>query len=161
MQSGGPETRRIALVTLDRNSVGRRSPQVDHEIRSALYDLNEFNVFDPGDGLQGPFNLRLSVEDQRLVFDVRDAADQPLTVFSLSVRPFRKLIKDYFVLCESYYDAIKHLSPTRIEAIDMGRRGLHNEGASRLCDSLADKAHIDNDTARRLFTLLCALHLRL
>ncbi len=161
MHGGGPDSRRIALVTLDRDSLGRRSPQVEHEIRSALYDLNEFNVFDPGESLRGPFNLRLSVEDQRLVFDVRDSKDRPLTVFSLAVRPFRKLIKDYFVLCESYFDAIKHLSPSRIEAIDMGRRGLHNEGASRLCDSLADKAQIDIDTARRLFTLLCALHLRL
>lgn len=155
-----PEDQRIANVFLDERSVVRRSPQVEHERKAAIYDLIEDNVFSPAGHYDGPFNLHLKIEENRLVFSVCTTEDRELTSFSLSLNTFRSLIREYFMVCESYYQAIKTSSPSKIEAIDMGRRSLHNEGASLLKDRLQDKVDINERTSRRLFTLLCVLHIR-
>lgn len=151
---------RIANIFLDEKSVVRRSPAVEHERKVAIYDLLEENVFKVIGDYDGPYALHLSIEDNRLAFDLRDSSDVELTKFALPLSPFRRIIKDYFMICDSYYQAIKSASPSQIEAIDMGRRGLHNEGSEILKDRLADKVEIDADTARRLFTLVCVLHLK-
>jgi uncharacterized protein (UPF0262 family) len=152
--------RRIIRVTLDEHSFVRRNPDVDHERRVAIFDLLEENHFAPCDDLLGPFALHIGVADNRLSIDVRDADDRDLTRIVLPLTPFRRIIREYFVICESYFNAIKTASPSRIEAIDMGRRGLHNEGADLLRRQLADRVSVDEDTARRLFTLVCVLHFR-
>jgi len=156
-------TGRIARISLDEASIARRGPEIDHERAVAAYDLIESNRFELV-GHEGPYHLRLFVEENRLMLDIRghaDAADgEPLLLIGLSLSPFRRVIKDYFTLCDSYYAAIRQASPSQIEAIDMGRRALHNEGSELLIERLAGKATLDLDTARRLFTLICALHLR-
>lgn len=152
------KARRIIDIVLDEESVARRSPEVEHERAVALFDLLEENDFALV-GTPGPYRLRIGVFEQRLVFDVRDADDSKLRDIVLSLTPFRKVVKDYFLVCESYYAAIKKLSPSQIEALDMGRRGLHNEGSELLRERLAGKIEIDSGTARRLFTLICALHI--
>lgn len=154
------DTQRIANINLDESSVVRLSPQVDHERKVAIFDLLEDNSFDPTDFSPGPYNVILLIEDNRLVFDVRSENDEKLGQFNLPVGTFRRIVKDYFMICDSYYEAIKRASPSQIEAIDMGRRGLHNEGADILKEKLADKVTIDETTARRLFTLVCVLHIR-
>ena len=138
----------------------RRSPQIEHERKVAIHDLMEENTFVPVGDFEGPYNLHLGIEENRLLFDVRDKDDNGLVCFTLSLGSLRSLIKDYFIVCESYFSAIKTLSPSRIEAIDMGRRGLHDEGGEILRERLVGKAVIDGDTARRLFTLICVLHIR-
>ena len=152
------KARRIIDIVLDEESVARRSPEVEHERAVALFDLIEENDFALV-GTPGPYRLRIGIFEQRLVFDVRDAHDNKLRDIVLSLTPFRKVVKDYFLICESYYAAIKKLSPSQIEALDMGRRGLHNEGSELLRERLAGKIEIDSGTARRLFTLICALHI--
>ena len=152
------KARRIIDIVLDEESVARRSPEVEHERAVALFDLIEENDFALV-GTPGPYRLRIGIFEQRLVFDVRDAHDNKLRDIVLSLTPFRKVVKDYFLVCESYYAAIKKLSPSQIEALDMGRRGLHNEGSELLRERLAGKIEIDPGTARRLFTLICALHI--
>lgn len=154
------DTQRIVNVFLDEHSVIRRSPQVEHERKVAIYDLLEDNRFAPVGELTGPYNLHLGIEENRLVFDVRDGDDAELTRFTLPLSPFRSIVRDYFMICESYFKAIKTASPSQIEAIDMGRRGLHNEGSEILRERLASKVEIDKRTARRLFTLICVLHIR-
>jgi uncharacterized protein (UPF0262 family) len=151
--------RRIVDVALDEESVARRSPEVDHERAVAMFDLLEENDFALV-GVSGPYRLRIGVFEQRLVFDVRDNDDNKLRDIILSLTPFRKVVKDYFLICESYYAAIKKLGPSQIEALDMGRRGLHNEGSELLIERLAGKIELDLGTARRLFTLICALHIK-
>ncbi|MFX4221133.1 MAG: UPF0262 family protein [Thalassobaculum sp.] len=151
---------RIVHISLDERTVIRRSAEVEQERAIAVYDLLEDNRFRPRDGGQGPYHLRLSIEENRLIFDVRDTADTPRTQISLHLAPFRRVVKDYFQICESYYDAIKRLTPSQIEAIDMGRRGLHNEGSQMLRDRLEGRIALDHATSRRLFTLLCVLHIR-
>ena len=151
------KARRIIDIVLDEESVARRSPEVEHERAVALFDLIEENDFALV-GTPGPYRLRIGIFEQRLVFDVRDAHDNKLRDIVLSLTPFRKVVKDYFLVCESYYAAIKKLSPSQIEALDMGRRGLHNEGSELLRERLDGKIEIDLDTARRLFTLIFALH---
>ncbi len=153
------EARRILDVQLDEESVARRAPEVEHERAVALFDLMEENDFFLV-GAPGPYRLRIGIFEQRLVFDVRDKEDRKLRDIVLSLTPFRKVVKDYFLICESYYAAIKKLSPSQIEALDMGRRGLHNEGSDLLRERLAGKIDVDHDTARRLFTLICALHIK-
>ncbi|CCQ74343.1 UPF0262 family protein [Magnetospira sp. QH-2] len=153
------ETARIIQVTLDEKTVVRRSPQVEHERAVAIYDLLEENLFDVVDE-QGPFILKLGIQDNRLVFDLHSEAGDPLRKFTLPTSPFRTIIKDYFMVCETYYTAIKSAGTQQIEAIDMGRRGLHNDGAEVLKERLAEYAEIDDNTARRLFTLICVLHIR-
>jgi uncharacterized protein (UPF0262 family) len=151
---------RIIRVNLDEGGVIRRHPDVEQERTVALYDLLEQNRFALVDASPGPYSLSLRLEESRLVFDVRDETEAPLGKVSLELRPFRSVIKDYFTVCESYYDAIKRASLSQIEAIDMGRRSLHNEGAEMLRTRLENQVELDEDTARRLFTLLCVLHLR-
>ncbi|MEQ8246218.1 MAG: UPF0262 family protein [Alphaproteobacteria bacterium] len=152
---------RIVSVTLDDRTVARRGPEIERERKVAIFDLIEDNTFElEGRAPQGPYALQLSIEDNRLVFDVRTEDASPVVAIGLSLSPFRKIVKDYWQICESYYDAIKHAMPSRIESIDMARRGLHNEGSDLLRERLTGKVALDDNTARRLFTLLCVLHLR-
>ena len=151
----------IAQIFLDERSIIRRSPEVEQERAVAIYDLLESNHFAPMGDLDGPFHLHLRVEDRsRLVLDVRTTEDVSLREVSVSLVLLRRLIRDYFQICESYYDAIKKLSPSQIETIDMARRGLHDEGSNILLERLKEAVEIDFDTARRLFTLVCVLHIR-
>ncbi len=159
MSEASPSTERIVNVTLDEHSIVRRSPDVEHERAVAIYDLLENNHFAP-QGLTGPYRLHIGIEEDRLVFDIRDAANKPLEKVTLAQRLFRQIVKDYFLVCDSYYSAIKTASPSRIEALDMGRRGLHDEGSELLRERLQGKVEVDFDTARRLFTLICVLHIR-
>ncbi|MEM7291047.1 MAG: UPF0262 family protein [Pseudomonadota bacterium] len=152
---------RLFDITLDDASIGRATPDVEHERAVAIFDLIEENTFKPvGDEAGGPYKLFLSVVESRLVFDISRENDEKVITHMLSLTPFKKVIKDYFLICESYYDAIRSSTPSQIEAIDMGRRGLHNEGSQTLNDRLRGKIEIDFDTARRLFTLICVLHWR-
>jgi uncharacterized protein (UPF0262 family) len=155
-----PKAHRIVDIALDERSVARRSPEVEHERAVALFDLLEDNDFRLVGGESGPYKLNLGVFEQRLVFGVHSADGRKLRDIILSLTPFRKVVKDYFLICGSYYAAIKKLGPAQIEAIDMGRRGLHNEGSELLRERLAGKIEVDLDTARRLFTLICALHIK-
>lgn len=150
---------RLIAVTLDGASIGRAPPDVEHERAVAIYDLVETNCFSVAD-VSGPYRLLLSRADARLVFNIQSENGEPLVAHVLSLTPFRKVVKDYFLVCESYHQAIRSGSPARIEAIDMGRRGLHNEGSELLRERLKGKIEIDFDTARRLFTLVCVLHWR-
>ena len=151
---------RIADISLDERTVGRRSAQVEHERAVAIYDLLADNYFEPMECAPGPYKVTLSIEDNRLIFDIGGAEGDQIARLPLPILPFRKIVKEYFLICESYLDAIKHAPPSRIEAIDMGRRGLHNEGSDLLRERLSDKIGLDHNTARRLFTLLCVLHIR-
>lgn len=152
---------RIAEILLDENSVAPRGPDVEHERRIAIFDLVESNRFQPNGSSGGPYKLKLGIEENRLVFDVMLEDGAPHGKIILSLTPMRRVIKDYFFVCDSYYQAIRTATPSQIEAIDMGRRGLHNEGSQILMDRLNGKIETDMDTARRLFTLICALHLKL
>jgi uncharacterized protein (UPF0262 family) len=154
------ESCRISRIHLDERSIARWSPDIEHERAVAVFDLIEENSFAPVGDFAGPFVLRLSIAESRLVMAIHDEGEALLTTVNLPTSPFRKIIKDYFTVCESYYSAIRNASPSRIEAIDMGRRSLHNEGSELLRERLADKIAIDLATARRLFTLLCVLHIR-
>lgn len=149
---------RLVEVTLDQASIGRNNAEVEHEREVAIFDLLEKNSFalEGHDG--GPYTLNLSLADNRLVFTVGDSDRAPIQHVMLSLSPFRRLVKDYFLICESYYQAIKTQPASKIEAIDMGRRGLHDEGSQLLLERLKGKIAVDLATARRLFTLLCALH---
>ena len=151
---------RIVDIRLDAASIVRWSPEVEHERRVAVFDLLERNLFALENGFAGPYRVELSLRDANLIFAITDGAGERTTEVTLSTRPFRRLIKDYFLICDSYFQAIKTASPSRIEAIDMGRRGLHDEGAEKLAEALADRVEVDRETARRLFTLVCVLHIR-
>ena len=154
------QDQRIAKITLDERTVVRRNADVEHERAVAIFDLIEENRFAPTAGYAGPFHLTLSLEENRLALDIRDTAEQSLERVVLPMSPFRSIVKDYFLICESYYNAIRTATPSRIEAIDMGRRALHNEGSELLRERLAERVGIDLNTARRLFTLVCVLHIR-
>lgn len=152
---------RIAAITLDNSSIKSWGPDVDHERRVAIFDLIEQNSFAPvGEGFHGPYAVHLAIEDNRLAIQIKgeDDVEQGRVVLALS--SFRTIVRDYFKICESYFSAIKTATPSRIEAIDMGRRGIHNQGSELLVDRLTDKIEIDFDTGRRLFTLICVLHIR-
>ncbi|MEQ8348674.1 MAG: UPF0262 family protein [Sneathiellaceae bacterium] len=151
---------RIANLTLDEATVLRRNADIEHERKVAIFDLLEGNSFQPIGSDGGPYHLRLGIEDGRLVFDIRVEGDQPHGRIILALSPFRRIVKDYFEICDSYFQAIKSGTPSKIEAIDMGRRGLHNEGSTLLKERMAGKVDLDFDTARRLFTLICVLHIR-
>lgn len=153
-------TERIAAITLDEKTVVRRAPEIEHERAVAIFDLIEGNSFVPAGGFTGPYALHLSIADNRLVMDIASEGGNPLTRVVLPLSPFRTIIKDYFQVCESYFQAIRSAPASRIEAIDMGRRGLHNEGSDLLRQRLKDKVEVDGNTARRLFTLVCVLHIR-
>ena len=154
------EKQRIVNIFLDEKSLVRRAAHVEHERKVAVYDLLEDNHFAPVGDKRGPYTLHLGIEDNRLVFDIRTEGGERLDRFTLPLNSFRKIVKDYFIVCESYFEAIKTAPPSRIEALDMGRRGLHNEGSDILRDRLEGKVDIDKRTARRLFTLICVLHIR-
>jgi uncharacterized protein (UPF0262 family) len=149
---------RLVAVTLDEDSIGRSNPDVEHERAVAIYDLLEDNVFAPYGDDRGPFALHLSITGSRLMFDIRRANGAPVVTHLLSLSPLRRVVKDYFTVCDSYYAAIRTATPDRIEALDMGRRALHDEGSNVLMERLARKVKLDFDTARRLFTLICVLH---
>ncbi len=149
---------RLVKVTLDEGSIGRSSPDIEHERAVAIYDLLEDNSFAPVDHDGGPYALHLSIAENRLVFDIRSEDGAPVMAHLFSLTPLRRIVKDYFLICDSYYKAIRTSTPSQIEAIDMGRRGLHNEGSELLMERLKEKIAVDFDTARRLFTLICVLH---
>ena len=157
---GAGSRRRIAKVTLDERTVVRRSPEVEHERAVAIFDLIEESHFCPAGDDNGPYSLHLGIVENRLMIDVRTEQEQSIAQVILALSPFRRIVKDYFTVCESYYQAIRSASPSQIEAIDMGRRGLHNEGSDLLRERLAGKIELDGTTARRLFTLICVLHIR-
>ena len=149
---------RLCKITLDEGSIGRSSPDIEHERAVAIYDLLDDNSFAPVANESGPYALQLSIQDSRLVFDIRNEDGTPVMAHLFSLTPLRRIVKDYFLICDSYYKAIRTSTPSQIEAIDMGRRGLHNEGSELLMERLKEKIEIDFDTARRLFTLICVLH---
>ena len=149
---------RLVAVTLDEETIGRSHPDVEHERQIAIYDLLEQNTFAPVGHAEGPYVLNLSVNGNRLVFDIRTEQGEPVVAHLLSLTPLRRIVKDYHLICDSYYEAIRTATPDKIEAIDMGRRGVHNEGSRILMERLKGKVILDIDTARRLFTLLCVLH---
>ena len=152
---------RIAQVFLDETSIVRRSPEIEQERLVAIYDLLESNHFAPVGNVEGPYHLHLRIEDHnRLILDICDMSDRSLREVPVPLIPLRRLIRDYFEICESYYEAIKRLTPTQIETIDMARRGLHDEGSEILKERLRDAVEVDFDTARRLFTIVCVLHIR-
>lgn len=152
---------RIVHVSLDERTLIHRKPEVEHERAVAIYDLLEENRFGWRDRPEtGPYRLALSIEEGRLILDIRDEQDRELTRIGLPLAPFRGIVRDYFLICESYVNAIRRSTPSQIEAIDVGRRALHNEGSQMLRDRLADQIDLDEPTARRLFTLLCVLHIR-
>jgi len=152
------KTNRLVAVTLDENSIGRSNPDVEHERAVAIYDLIEDNSFTPHEGGEGPFVLHLSITGSRLMFEIRREDGTPVVAHLLSLSPLRRIVKDYYTVCDSYYAAIRTATPDRIEALDMGRRGLHDEGSNILMERLKRKVDVDFDTARRLFTLICVLH---
>ena len=154
---------RIAHIELDDANLPPPTPEIEQERRVAMFDLMEENSFvlparEDRPVPQGPYHVGLSIREKRLVFDVSTQAQEKAAEFHLSLSPFRQVVKDYFQICKSYFDAVKNLPPSQIETIDMARRGIHNEGARILQERLEGKADIDEDTARRLFTLVCVLH---
>jgi uncharacterized protein (UPF0262 family) len=149
---------RLVAITLDEASIGRATSNIEHEREVAIFDILESNKFELEGRDGGPYELNLGLVEDRLVFAVaQQGADDTFTVV-LSLTPLRRLIKDYFIVCESYYEAIRTAPPSRIQSIDMGRKALHDEGSRVLLDRLKGKISVDGDTARRLFTLICALH---
>ncbi|PWG16722.1 UPF0262 family protein [Salibaculum griseiflavum] len=154
---------RIIDIQLDDSGLPPPTPEIEQERKVAMFDLMEENSFalperEGRDVPQGPFKLALSIREKRLVFDVASEDDTQVAEFQLSLGPFRQVVKDYFQICASYFDAVKNSTPGQIETIDMARRGIHNEGARVLQERLEGKVVVDNDTARRLFTLICVLH---
>ena len=154
---------RLASITLDDSNLAPPTPEIAQERRVAIFDLLENNSFglparDGRDIPDGPYALNLSIRERRLVFDLATEDATPVGEFHLSLGPFRQVVKDYFQICETYYEAVKTAAPSQIETIDMARRGIHNEGARVLEERLKGKAEVDTDTARRLFTLICVLH---
>ncbi len=149
---------RLIAVEIDEETLSSNGPDAEHERRVAIFDLIEENSFGVIDHEGGPYVLHLSMVERKLVFDIRLEDGTKVHAFILSVSPFRGIIRDYFMICESYYSAIKTQTPHQIEAIDMARRGIHNEGSTLLAERLEGKIEVDFDTARRLFTLICALH---
>ena len=156
-------TNRICHIQIDERGLVRPTPEIEQERRVAIFDLLEDNSFalpqrEDRPVPPGPYRLGLAIREGRLVFDITTEAAEKVGEFHLSLGPFRQVVKDYFQICENYFDAVKRLPPSQIEAIDMARRGIHNEGARVLQERLEGKALVDIDTARRLFTLICVLH---
>jgi uncharacterized protein (UPF0262 family) len=152
------DSSRVVTVTIDKESIGRSGLDIEYERAVAVDDLIEENSFAPVGHDGGPYALHLRVADNRLVFDIRLADDTPVVMHLLSLNPFKRVVKDYFLICDSYYAAIKTATPDRIEALDMGRRALHDEGSKLLQERIKHRVIVDFNTARRLFTLVCALH---
>ena len=154
---------RISKIEIDDRNLPPPTPEIEQERKVAMFDLLEENSFDlpkRDDRLvpEGPFSVELSIREKRLVFDVQSENGDKAAEFHLSLSPFRQVVKDYWAICKSYFDAVKNMPPSQIETIDMARRGIHNEGARILEERLEGKADVDHDTARRLFTLICVLH---
>jgi uncharacterized protein (UPF0262 family) len=149
---------RLVKVELDEESIGATNADVEHEREVAIYDLLEQNTFAPVGDNNGPYVLQLKIDGTRLVFDIRREDGKPVVAHLFSLSPLRRIVKDYYMICDSYYQAIRTATPDKIEALDMGRRGVHNDGSRILMERLADKVTVDMDTARRLFTLICVLH---
>ena len=149
---------RLFEVILDEESFSRSSPDIEHERAVAIFDIIEKNSFRIINHEGGPYSLRISLVENRLALEISNNCNKHIITHVLSLTPFRKIIKDYFLICESYFEAIKTSTPSQIEAIDMGRRGVHNDGSEILQERLKDKIELDFQTARRLFTLICALH---
>jgi len=150
----------ISAIDFEESSKIRRSAQVEHERKVAIFDLLEENSFSLRSGPDGPYRLRIQIKENRLIFNLNSNDDVFLLDISLAVAIFRKIVRDYFLICESYFQAIKTKTPSQIEAIDMARRGLHDEGAELLQSRMAEQVEMDLQTARRLFTLVCVLHIR-
>ena len=157
-EAGNLPRDRLIDIELDNASIRRAAANIEHEREVAIYDLLDANNFQLVGRNEGPYKLKLGLMEDRLVFHITGGDDVSLATHMFALSPFRKVVKDYFLICESYYDAIKTAPPSRIQAIDMGRRGLHDEGSRLLMDRLSGKIDVDHDTARRLFTLICALH---
>ncbi len=159
----GPDYR-IIDIKLDERTILWRNADIEQERRVAIFDLLEGNVFRPlgaeDHGNHGPYKVMLGVEEGRLTVAIAGADDAELEAFVLPLAPFRRTVRDYFAICDSYYQAIRQATPTQIETIDMARRAIHNDAAEALKDRLAAKVEVDFDTARRLFTLICVLHIR-
>ncbi len=153
-------TESIAKLTLDESSIKHLSEEVEHERGVAIADLLGENTFAPAEMECGPYDVHLSIEEGRLVFDVHSPKEGQNSHVTMSVSPLRSIIRDYFLICESYYEALKNATPSKLEAVDMGRRGVHNEGSEKLREMLEGKISIDHQTSRRLFTLLCVLHIK-
>lgn len=151
---------RIAQITLDEHTVVSRNPDIENERSAAIGDLLLENRFAPASGRTGPFNVHLALEENRLNLCICSLADGSSEIVILPLAPFRGIVKDYFMVCESYYRAIRRSNLAQVEALDVGRRSLHDEGSALLVERLADKVALDHHTARRLFTLICVLHLR-
>lgn len=151
---------RIIKIDLDERSLARATADIEYERKIAIYDMLEDNSFEPVGAGQGPFELFLSIVERRLMFEVRKEGGEIIGAIHLSLMPLRKIIKDYFLLCESYHEAIRNAAPAQIETVDMARRSMHNEGSEILQERLKDKIIIDHNTARRLFTLICSFHMR-
>jgi uncharacterized protein (UPF0262 family) len=149
---------RLIEVTLDAASIARGNTNISHEREVAIYDLIDSNSFSLEGRDDGPYKLNIGIVEDKLVLHVADEAGAPLVAHMLSLTPFRRIIKDYFIVCDSYYAAIRSAPPSRIQSIDMGRRSLHDEGSRLLVERLKGKVTVDHDTSRRLFTLVCALH---
>ena len=154
---------KIIDIQIDDSALPPPTPEIEQERKIAVFDLLEDNSFavharDGRDAPKGPYQLKLAIRERRLVFDIRNEADESAAEIHLALGPFRQVVKDYFQICEAYFDAVKKLPPAQIEAIDMARRGIHNEGARVLQERLDEKVELDVDTARRLFTLVCVLH---
>lgn len=154
---------KITHIEIDDSTLARPTPEIEQERKVAIFDLLEDNTFTlpQREGREvpaGPYTLNLSIREKRLVFDIATESGDVAGQFLMSLGPFRQVVKDYWQICESYYDAVKTMPPSKIEAIDMARRGIHNEGARVLQERLEGKADVDTDTARRLFTLICVLH---
>ena len=152
------DRKKLVAVTLDENSIGRGNADQEHERAIAIYDLVESNTFGVPNHDGGPYELMIALHEAKLAFDIRQEGGASLVTHIISLTPFRRILKDYFMVCESYYAAIRTATPAQIEAIDMGRRGLHNDGAKLLAERLDGKIECDFDTARRIFTLVTALH---
>ncbi|MBV8687294.1 MAG: UPF0262 family protein [Alphaproteobacteria bacterium] len=150
---------RIIDVELDERTIIRRSDEIEQEKRVAIFDLLEKNRFAPV-GYEGPFRIRLRIEEGRLAIELKDESGAPLDTIRLGLARFKRPVRDYFAICESYFKAVRSDSPKGLEAIDMARRALHNEAAELLQECLAGKVETDFDTARRLFTLICVLHIK-
>lgn len=149
---------KLVAITLDPSSIGRGNPNIEHEREVAIFDILDGNAFAVEGHDAGPYKLNLGIQEDRLVLTVGTETAETLVSHMLSLTPLKRVVKDYFIVCDSYYEAIRTAPPSKIQSIDMGRRALHNEGSQILAERLKGKIEVDHDTARRLFTLICALH---
>jgi uncharacterized protein (UPF0262 family) len=158
MREAASTRSRLVSITLDEQSIAPSSSNIDHERKVAIYDILDANHFELDGHDDGPYALNLSIAEDRLILTVGQEQGDTVSTFVLSLSPLRRIMKDYFIVCDSYYKAIRTAPPSRIQAIDMGRRALHDDGSKLLVERLKGKITVDHDTARRLFTLICALH---